>query len=79
MISQEYRNNRLLFPHDELARYRGAWVAFSADGCRIVGSGQTVECLEEQLARAGEDAQCVVLEWLPGTEDDSLLGASEYQ
>jgi hypothetical protein len=55
-------------------KYRGSWVAFSADGCRIVGSGEAVEQVEERLAAAGEDAQRVVLEWVAGPEDDSRLG-----
>jgi hypothetical protein len=78
VISQEYRNNRARFPHTELAKYRGAWVAFSADGCRIVACGETVEKLEENLAALGEDPQRVVLEWVAGPEEDSLLGGGEW-
>ena len=54
MITQEYRNNRAHFPHGELAKYRGEWVAFSADGCRIVASAATVTQLEEQLQRSSQ-------------------------
>lgn len=78
MITQEYRNNRAQFPHAELVKYQGAWVAFSADGRRILARGETVEQLEQQIAAVGENSQNVVLEWLPGTEDDSLLGAGEW-
>jgi hypothetical protein len=78
VITQEYRSNRARFPRAELVKYQGAWVAFSADGCRIVASGETVERLEEQLAAQGEDAQRVVLEWLAGPEDDSQLGGGEW-
>jgi len=72
VITQEYRTNRSQFPQAELADYRGQWVAFSADGCRVVGRGHTVGELEEELAKAGEDAQRVVFEWVAGPEDDSL-------
>jgi len=78
MITQEYRNNRSRFAPTDLARYRGAWVAFSADGCRIVASAETVAQLEEQIAAAHQTPPHVVLEWLPGPEDDSLLGAGEW-
>ena len=78
MITQEYRNNRAQFIRAELVKYQGAWVAFSADGRRIVARGETVEQLEQEIAARGENSQNVVLEWLPGTEDDSLLGAGEW-
>lgn len=77
MITQEYRTNRARFPQVELAKYQGMWVAFSADGCRIVASGETTEQLEETLAARDEDGQRVVLEWVAGPGDDSLLGGGE--
>ena len=78
VITQEYRTNRARFPHSALAQFRGGWVAFSPDGCRIMASGETLEQVEEQLAGVGEDAQRVVLEWVAGPEDDSLLGGGEW-
>jgi hypothetical protein len=75
VVTQEYRNNRARFPHAELAKYRGSWVAFSADGRRIVARGETVEQLEREIAARGENGQDVVLEWVPGAEDDSLQGS----
>ena len=78
MITQEYRNNRAQFPHAELVKYQGAWVAFSADGRRILARGETVEQLEQEIAAKGENCQNFVLEWLPGAEDDSLLGAGVW-
>jgi hypothetical protein len=78
MISQEYRTNRPRFPRDELSRYAASWVAFSADGCRIVARGETVEQLEEQMARAGENPQRAVLEWIPGPDEDSQLGGGQW-
>jgi hypothetical protein len=78
MITQEYRKNRASFSHAELAKYHGAWVAFSADGCRVVASAETVAQLEEQLATGHGNPPQVVLEWVPGPEEDSLLGAGEW-
>jgi hypothetical protein len=54
-------------------------VAFSADGCRILASGKTVDDVEEQLGARGENSQRFVLELVPGPEDDSLLGGGEWR
>lgn len=77
MITQEYRNNRARFPHAELAKYFGSWVAFSSDGRRILARGETIELLEQQIAADGGDGQNVVMEWLSGDEEDSVVGAGE--
>jgi hypothetical protein len=77
VISHEYRTNRARFPQSALVEHRGSWVAFSADGRRIVASGETVAQLEEQLATVGEEARGVVLEWVTGPEDDCQLGGGE--
>lgn len=77
MITQEFRQNRAQFPREQLAKYRGQWVAFSPDGRRIVATAETLEALEDHLAAAGEDAQRLVFEGVPGPEDDSFLGGEE--
>jgi hypothetical protein len=77
MVTKEYRANRARFPRAELAKYQGAWVAFSADGCHIVACGETVQQLEKQILAVGEDPQRVVREWVAGPEDNSLLGGGE--
>lgn len=78
MMSTEYRTNRARIPRAELERYRGSWVGFSADGRRVVASGETLERLEEQLVAAGHDPQQVVFERIPGPEDDVFLGGAEF-
>ena len=78
VITQEYRNNRARFPHADLVPYQGSWVAFSGDGKRILARGETVEQLEQQIAANVGSNQNVVMEWLPGTEEDSVLGAGEW-
>jgi hypothetical protein len=77
MFTQEYRTNRARFPRAEVARYQSFWVAFSADGSRIVARAEVVERLEEQIASEGHDPQQLVLEWLAGPEDDGLFGVNE--
>jgi hypothetical protein len=79
MFTQEFWENRARFPHEELAKYLGQWVAFSPDGCRIVASAATLEALEDRLQAAGEDAQQLIFEGVPGPEDDTFLGAEELR
>ena len=77
MFSREYRTNRARFPHEELAKYRGQWVAFSEDGARIVCHGDSLDMLEDRLQAGGFDPQRVVLEGVPGPDEDTFLGAEE--
>jgi len=77
VITQEYHLNRPRFPQTQLAAYHGQWVAFSSDGRRIVRHGSTIGELEEELAKAGQDAQQVVFEWVAGPEEDSLAPGGE--
>ena len=77
MLTQEFRQNRSRFPREELAKYRGQWVAFSPDGRRIVASAETLEALHQRLQAAGENAQQLAFEGIPGPDDDISLGAAE--
>ncbi len=79
MITPEYRVNRARFPREELAKYRGQWVAFSADGSHIVAAAESLDRLEDWLEAAGEDPQRLVLEGIPGPEDEMPLGAEELR
>jgi Family of unknown function (DUF5678) len=79
MITNDFRKNRAGFPRDELAKHQGQWVAFSADGRRIVAHAETIGMVEDQLAAMGIDGQTVVFEGVPGPDDDCYLGAgAEY-
>src|SRR5438552_237829 len=77
MITPEYRTNRARFPREELARYQGQWVAFSADGCHVVAAADSLDGLEERLEAAGADPRKLVLEGVPGPEDTLPLGGEE--
>ena len=79
MFTQEFRENRQRFPLEELRKYCGQWVAFSADGRRIVANAPTLEALEQQLEAAGEDPQQVWFEGIPGPDDDISLGSGEWE
>lgn len=57
---RKFPENRRNFPLDELSKYAGQHVAWSADGTRILASGATDELVEDELLRAGIDPGTVV-------------------
>jgi hypothetical protein len=58
-----------------LSQYRGCWIAFSADGRRVIGSAVTLAILEANLRQAGEDPEEVLLERIPS--GNSIVSVSE--
>jgi predicted RNase H-like HicB family nuclease len=75
----EFQKNRPRFPWEELLKYNGNWVAFNADGTRIVAHGKTLEDLFEVLKAANEDVHEVVYEKVEFEPFVSNLGAAEFQ
>ena len=73
---QEFQMNGARFSAAELAKYRGQWVAFSADGRRIVASNEDLVALDSLLVAAGEDPEKIALERIEC--DDVCLGAAEH-
>lgn len=61
----------------DLRGYVGQIVAFSRDGCTILGSGADLAALEQVLGERKIDTSEVVLEFIP--EDDMLFGGAELQ
>lgn len=76
-ITKTYRQNRQRIPARDLKPYDGQWVAFSADGRRIVASGDTIGQLSERVGAAREDIQEVVLERVEIEAGDIQLGGAE--
>ena len=72
-----FRENRARFPLDELRKYDGQWVAFSADGQRIVASGATIADLAEQVRSVNEDLRDVMIEHIEMDSNEIHLGAAE--
>ena len=70
-----FQEGRAKFPDEELLKYVGRWVAFSADGSTIVASGKDLDELEERLHTLGIDPQDVVFEGVPS--DDWIQHGSE--
>ncbi len=60
---------------EELGKYRGRWVAFSGDGCRLIASAASLANLDAKVREAGEDPEEVLLERIP--EGDSIASGSE--
>ena len=50
----EFRENRAKFTLAELQHYEGQWVAFSADGKRIVDCGEDLVALYNRIREAKE-------------------------
>ena len=71
-----YRQNRERFLAGELKRYDGQWVAFGADGRRIVADGERLK-VSERVDAAGEDCDEVVLERIEIETGDIQLGGAE--
>ena len=79
MITKDYVRNRAQFPMAELVPHRGKWAAFNPEGNIIIASAETAEGLEIRLAELGMSGQDVVWEWVPGADEDCILGAEEWQ
>ena len=78
MLARDFRTNREAFPKAELDRHQGQWVAFNAQGNRILASGEDIAQVEAQLLAQGNNPNDVALERIPSQEDDSLLGGQEF-
>ena len=76
-MTKVYRQNRARFPADDLKRYDGQWVAFSADGRRIVASAENIGQLSDRVIAAREDLQDVVVERIEVETSDIQLGGAE--
>jgi len=69
----EFIQNRERFPTEALLPYAGQHVAFSADGTRVVVHGADHEAVFLQLRRLGISTSNVVLDYIPGPDEDTWL------
>ena len=74
MNPQVSRNVQAPLPAEAYAKYRGKWIALSADGTRVIAGADDLDTLENQLAAAGEDPENVLFDHVED-EDISLGGA----
>ena len=68
------RTNRSHLPIEVLKKYQGQWVAFSADGSRIVAGAEDLASLDQRVIAAGENPEEVGIERIE-FEDTSVGGA----
>ncbi len=66
-----YEHNRSQFSLEELAKYAGQHIAFSADGTCILASGSSMDEVEQKLEAAGIDPSQVVGSYV--SPDDVVL------
>lgn len=76
-LTRVYRQNRARFPVDDLKPYDGQWVAFSADGRRIVASAENIGQLSDRVTAARQELQDVVLERIEVETGDIRVGGTE--
>jgi hypothetical protein len=75
--SHTYTANRARFPLAELEKHAGQWVAFSADGQRILDSCPGLDQLRARLVRNGTDPEAVVFERVPA--ESMILSGSDFE
>jgi hypothetical protein len=78
MSIQAYQQNRERFLLEELQPFDGKWVAFSADGSRIVAAADEIGTLHMRLTEAGVRPEEVKLERIL-LEDDWEGGGVELE
>ena len=71
-----YRENRAKFPVEELRKWDGQWVAFSADGQHILAGAPTITELTDRVCALQEDLCDVVLERIEVESTEINLGAA---
>jgi hypothetical protein len=71
--SQRYNENRNRFPAKQLEPYAGQYVAFNAEGTRILAHGADHFAVEAMLRAAGVDPATVAYERIPEAYEDTWL------
>jgi hypothetical protein len=69
--------DRARFTAQTLLQYNGQWVAFSADGRRIVASAAELLELDRLVIATGEDPASLGIERI--SDDDRFLGGIELE
>jgi hypothetical protein len=68
-----FQENWRKIPSEQLLPYAGQYVAFSADGTRVVAWGPDYDAVEAQLNSLGLDGSEVVWDRIPGLDEDTWL------
>jgi hypothetical protein len=65
--------NRNSIPPDELAPYRGKWVAFSRDGSRVIAADSDFSALEDAVVALGEDPNAIPFDRVPDESHEEAI------
>jgi hypothetical protein len=65
--------NRNKFSADELLRYAGEWVAWSADGATILDHGTDLRATMDRMRSSGRNPHEAVWESIPALGDEDAL------
>jgi hypothetical protein len=71
--SKRYNENRNRFSLEQLEPYAGQYVAFNAEGTRILAHGEDHPAVEAMLRASGIDPETVVFSRIPGVDEDTWL------
>jgi hypothetical protein len=63
------------FSREELEKHRGHWLAFTADGRRLIASSSTLKELDQLVRAAGADPEEVLLDRIP--DGETICSGSE--
>ena len=74
----EFRENRAKFNLAELQKHEGQWVAFNAQGNRILASGTSLTDVFTQLREAKVDLHAVAFEHIQIYSDEISIGGAEF-
>lgn len=77
LATSTYRENRARMPVEELQRWEGQWVAFVADGSRIVGGAADLRQLVEALRETGMKTTECVFERIEFDGREEFVGGAE--
>ena len=61
-------------PTEQFQKYRGKWIALDRSGGQVLGSADTLDSLEDQLAAAQLDPQRVVFDQIE--DEDVIVGGA---
>ena len=68
-----YNQNRTGIPPEDLLQYAGQWLAWSADGKRILAHGREYDAVVSDLRAAGISTSEVVWEEMPALHEDGQV------
>ena len=75
MSVEKRLTNRASFPLEELAKYAGEWVAWEADGTRVITHGADFSAAHQAVVDLGENPETVSFEFIPPL-DAGIIGAA---